>query len=130
MKFYICYTDVNRINAIRLDKALNSLGVQTNFIDRGDASLRMESMQRIMDSIKSSDGIIILHSEDMNVSMLSQIEITYAQNLHLRSFVVNTERGKISESITFTLSSENVFRDTNMVSAARKIVRAARGGAR
>lgn len=127
MTFYICYANEDRISAIRLNSALRALGYNTCFIDRGDAELLTDPMEDIMNGIKSSRAFALIHSEHTNASVLSQIEITYAKNLHLEMFVIKTGRGNISDSIRFELGSSAIINDTDMGSAAKKLAKAVGG---
>ena len=128
MKIYICYANEDRMNAIRLNKELRQHMLQTTFIDRGDSDLLTDPMEDIMKGIKESECFAVIHSAYTNTSMLSQIEITYAKNLHKQIHVIKTGHTPISDSIKFELGNANVINDSNMAKAAEKLAKTILGG--
>lgn len=123
MKFYICYANENRIDAIRLDRELRANGGETCFFDRGESELLVDSMEQIMNGIKACDAFVILHTESTNLSVLSQIEITYARNRNARIYLVKRGYGKVSDAILFELGRCPVITGAQMSVVAQKLIK-------
>ena len=123
MKFYICYADKDRIEAIKLDRALRELHAETCFIDRGDSDLLVDPMEAIMKGIRESSAFVLLHSGNINQSILSQIEVTYAVNQRSRIYMVKVGRVGLSDAIRFELGTCPVIKDKNMQTVATKLIK-------
>ncbi len=137
MTYYICYTNVDRIKALKLCSELKLLGVKVCMIDRGDRDLLIDPMEDIMNGIKNCNIFIILHSDYTNTSVLSQIEITYAKNQSgknndynenpIKIYLIKTDSSSISDSIRFEIGNATIIYETNMVSAAKKLIKSVEG---
>ena len=128
MLYYICYTNEDRIKALRLCAELKASGADAHLIDRGDSELLTDPMEDIMNSIKGCDVFTVLHSEHTNTSMLSQIEITYAKNLHTKICIIKTGHSSISDAIRFELGNAVIINEANMAAAAKKLIKSTEGG--
>ena len=133
MKYYICYANEDRLDALRLKQELISMKAETCLVDRGDADpliyrdeadRAIDPINQIISGITSCTDLIVLHSEFTNRSLLSQLEITYAKNLKLKISMVKLGNGRISDALTFALGNCHIIKTSNMNKAARTIIRA------
>ena len=132
MKYYICYANENRMEALRLKRELTSMKAEACLVDRGDTEplIDRDETDRVIDPINqiiscisNCTDIIVLHSEFTNRSLLSQLEITYAKNLNMKIALVKLGNGTISDALIFSLGKCPIINTSNMSKAARAIIK-------